>query len=172
MPRVSVAGEPGLTAPPPPGGPTPPVPVKHADLVVQMVRGLKWGQVWSGGPQWLVVRVKNIGDASAPGGCSLVAEYTSNMLDPEFPSSKIKRAHLPTLAPNDTVDIAFSFDNYANSWRGMLIAVVDPALAGKPYGQVREQEGELNNVFGFTFDAGKSPSTPEGNIEWWNPAAK
>jgi hypothetical protein len=170
----------------------PPVPLRespHADLVVTEVQLTRYavnppplppGTPWSPFAQVSVV-VKNIGTSNSP-ACTLAVEHTWNYLAPT--SSVARSAQLPPLAPGATQTVPFGFGdlrvNLSYPWSGMLIAAVDPALAGKPAGEVAEASGEFNNVFGFTTNGpprpqSSSPASPSPTLvtmTWKNPAAQ
>jgi len=143
----------------------PPTPVALSDLVIKQVSYTKYtphGDI--AGDIEFAVRVKNIGKGTSP-ACTVVLDCTWNIQDPK--SGKIGSLQFPTLAPGATAERKVTLYTIAFlPLKAMLIAAVDPAVAGKPSGQVLEgSAGELNNVFGFTFTI--PSSTP---ITWMNPA--
>jgi len=150
------------------GRPVPPlsVPVSepaHPDLVVREIRATQFSPGFVPGVNLTVV-VKNIG-AAASAPCMLVLRHTRNITVPN--SSKVLHTQLLTLLPGAATSANFHMSPISIPWKGMLIAVVDPAVAGKPSGQLFEgSAGELNNLFGFTFNTGTSPPLP---IVWKNP---
>jgi hypothetical protein len=159
-----------VTAAKPPGGPvlspsvSVPVPVAepvHPDLVVAQVRLVKYHQADIPSVD-LTVRVKNIGNKET-GPCIVALAWIWNFLDPH--ARQTASLLFPTLAPGATADRSATLTGIGFlPLKGMLIAAVDPARAGKPSGEVAELSGERNNVFGFTFTI---PSdTP---ILWRNP---
>jgi hypothetical protein len=163
--------------------PTPPgsaVQVRHPDLVVTEVRLIGFSRRSGVDEADLELVIKNIGTADCSSFFEPVVRYASNLLDPQsFRTLPIGFA--TPLAPGATRRVYCPLDHanvvLGQPWKGMLIVAVDPATAvdpafGHPSGWVPEYSGELNNVFGFTFNTGSTSPSAARPIVWKNPAVK
>jgi len=150
------------------------VEVKHADLVVTQIDYHGFVGVPDPDP-WFTVKVKNIGNvASEP--CRVDFAFSTNLVDPLM---HVSYDTLPALAPGEARNTPYGFepvpeDVQQHPLKGMIIAVVDAPVKDKPYGQVAESSGELNNVFGLTFQITTEPGTLShpNPITWKNPAVQ
>lgn len=152
---------------------------KHPDLSVEkiMLTGVNYGSPVCTFEVRVVVR--NRGTAGAP-ACNVMLTYCNNSTGPNPVLVVVQRMTHP-LNPKGSSVITFQLPlahTAGQPWRGMLIAVADPPVAGKPTGEISEwpallttqgntpPRAETNNVFGVIFDTG-STVLP---IHWDNPA--
>jgi len=124
------------------------------------------------------VVVRNVGNKSTP-PCNVMLNWCGNATAQKPMRTWLERT-AEGLDPDENAIVVFEVEvhNYGPAWEGMLIAVADPPLAGKPTGEINEwplvlqvpgpkpPRAETNNVFGVIFDSGSS-ITP---IRWNNPA--
>ncbi len=155
---------------------------KHPDLVVEkiMLIGTDYGDVAS--EFTLRVVVRNVGSGDAP-PCTVTLGYSSNLGGSSpivLETTQIPNVIKPGGSTLATFTLILPYSP-GTPWRGMLLAVVDPPVAGHPEGQIRERPvtlvaaggtppsfAETNNVFGIIFHTGGPPQLP---IHWANPAA-
>lgn len=153
--------------------------LKHPDLAVEkiMFTDVDYGDVVC--TFEVRVLVRNTGTSGAP-ACNVMVNYCNNALGSTPMMSWTKRM-THALNPKGSSVITFELilpHTAGTPWKGMLVAIADPPVAGKPTGEIREwpalmaaqgttpPRSETNNVFGVIFDAG-SNVVP---IHWDNPA--
>jgi len=149
----------------------------HPDLAVEKIAVVSlildggWAEVT------LHVVVRNIGSKSTP-PCNVMLNWCRNAEAQQPVPTWLERT-AGGIKPGDEATVVFEIDvhNYSSVWQGMLIATVDPPVAGKPAGEINEwplvlqtpgpkpPKSETNNVFGVIFDCG-SGITP---MRWDNP---
>lgn len=154
--------------------------LQHPDLRVEkiMFTDVSYGDVAA--TFEVRVAVRNIGTSGAD-PCNVMLSYSNNTTAPTAMRTWVKRM-THGLNPKGSSVITFELilpHGAGAPWQGMLIAVADPPVSGKPLGEIREwpatismptttmkPKAELNNVFGVIFHTG-SNITP---LHWDNPA--
>jgi len=150
----------------------------HPDLAVEKIVLTEWLPTGGGSEITVVVDVRNIGTKSAP-PCNVMVNWCQDAGASKPVETWVERMD-DGLAPGEAEAVFFEMEVNWQSvapLQGMLIAIVDPPVSGKPTGEIHEwapllsvpgkkpARSETNNVFGVIFDMG------HGNlpIRWDNP---
>ena len=151
--------------------------IGHPDLAVEKIAAVSILPIDDWFEVVIHVVVRNIGSKSTP-PCNVMLTWCGDATASKPVRTWLKRTTYGLEAGVETT-VVFEFEVRQSepAWQGLLVAVADPPVQGKPTGEINEwplmlhvpgpkpPKSETNNVFGVIFNCGSS-ITP---IRWDNP---